>query len=254
MRIERVLAPNPGPYTGAGTNTWLLDGDGAVAVIDPGPVDTGHADSIVARLAGRPVAAVIVTHTHEDHAPLANPLGRDLDAPVMGHRPGPRFEPDQRLAHDDRVQVGGLGLRVVHTPGHSDDHLCFLAGRVLFTGDHIKGGSSVMVEDMGAYMGSLRRVARLEVDRLHPGHGEIIENPTEVIDWYLAHRRQRETEIAESIGRGATTLDAIVADVYRDVDAALHPLAARSVMAHLTKLADEGAIRLTGTEIEKPTQ
>lgn len=242
MRIERVLAPNPGPYTGAGTNTWLLEAGGEVVVIDPGPRIRSHAAAIAAQLGERPARAVLVTHTHEDHAPLANPLAVELGVPTHGYAPGPEFDPDLLLADGSAVTVGGVDIEVIHTPGHSDDHLCFLVGKVLFTGDHIMGGSSVMVERMAPYLASLEKLRRLELEALHPGHGEVVDRPREVIDWYIAHRLQREQEIVGAIRTGAGTVTEIVEVVYREVDPSLHPLAATSVGAHLDKLRADGIV------------
>lgn len=243
MRIERILANNPGPYTGAGTNTWLLDdGSGKVAVIDPGPVDRAHADEIVRRVGQRRVVSVLVTHTHADHAPLANPLAKDLGVPSVGYDFGPSFVPDLRLSDGDRHAIGALAIDVIHTPGHADDHLCFLVGRVMFTGDHVIGGSSVMVEDLGSYLTSLRRVQGVEVDRMYPGHGDEIEDPAEVLDWYLAHRLQRHEEVYGAVVEGALSVADVLDVVYADVDRSLHPLAARSVAAHLILLDEEGRI------------
>jgi glyoxylase-like metal-dependent hydrolase (beta-lactamase superfamily II) len=243
MKIERVLANNPGPFTGPGTNTWILDdGEGIVVVIDPGPVDSKHVRSVLGKVGRRDLAAVLVTHTHSDHAPLANPMARDMGVPAVGYAPGPQFDPDIRLLDGATFDVGTLGLHVIHTPGHSDDHLCFRVGNVVFTGDHIMGGSSVMVETMGPYLASLEKLKDTGIERLHPGHGDEIGNPDEVIDWYIAHRLQRHEEIFQAVGRGASTVDGIVEVVYADVDSALHPLAARSVKAHLTLLSDQGRI------------
>lgn len=250
MRIERVLAPNPGPFTGPGTNTWIVDDDGSVVVIDPGPLDRDHERAIIDAVGDREVVAVVVTHTHVDHAPLANPLAHDIGVPALGYEPGPRFEPDQRVDEGSRLGFGSASLQVVYTPGHSADHLCFLVDRVLFTGDHIMGGSSVMVEDMGAYLRSLARVRLFDVDRLYPGHGEVMDEPNRVVDWYVAHRLQREQEILTALAGGANTVSDIVEVVYRDVDRSLHPLAARSVAAHLRKLADEGRVSFDGTRSE----
>jgi glyoxylase-like metal-dependent hydrolase (beta-lactamase superfamily II) len=250
MRIERVLANNPGPFTGPGTNTWLLDdGNGRLVIIDPGPVDMAHRDRILERLAGTTPVGVLVTHTHPDHAPLANPLAGELGVPAYGYAPGPEFRPDVRLADGTGLDVGRMRLHVIHTPGHSDDHLCFRVEDVLFTGDHIMGGSSVMVEDMARYLDSLTRLRGTGLIRLHPGHGEDMGDPDRVIDWYLAHRRQRHEQIFEAIRDGASATTEIVDSVYADVDRSLHPLASKSVEAHLTLLREEGRIALGGDEL-----
>lgn len=254
MRIERILAPNPGPFTGAGTNTWLLQSAGSAVVIDPGPIDHSHAAAIAARLEDLTPVAMIVTHTHEDHAPLANPLATELGIPAYGYAPGPAFDPDLRLDEGSTVEFGAARLDVLHTPGHSDDHLCFRSDRVLFTGDHILGGSSVMVERMGPYLRSLERLRPLDLDMLYPGHGEVMDDPGGVIDWYIAHRMQREGEIVDVIAAGAATVEEIVEVVYREVDSSLHPLAARSVRAHLDKLVEEGSLRVDGKSVRLPAE
>lgn len=247
MRVQRVLAPNPGPYTGPGTNTYLFDGGGALAVIDPGPEDGRHLDAILDAVGDRSVTAVVVTHTHPDHAPLANPLARHLDVAAFGYAPGDRFRPDVMVGDGDVIDVGTTRLVAVHTPGHSADHLCLRAGRILFTGDHIMGGSSVIVEDVSSYMRSLERLLELDLERLYPGHGPEMERPDEVISWYLAHRREREAQILAAVAGGAGTVGEIVATVYRDVDGSLWPLAAGSVAAHLRKLAGEGTVVFSGS-------
>jgi glyoxylase-like metal-dependent hydrolase (beta-lactamase superfamily II) len=256
MRIELLLANNPGPFTGPGTNTWILDdGNGRVVIIDPGPLDRVHEEKILARVDDREVSSVLVTHTHEDHAPMANPLSRELSVPAIGYAPGPQFDPDQVVDDGASISCGELALEVVFTPGHSDDHLCFRVGNVLFSGDHIIGGSSVMVEAMGPYLQSLEKLKGTGLERLYPGHGDEIDKPDEVIDWYLAHRLQRHQEVLDSIIAGATTAEEVLEIVYRDVDKRLHPLAERSVEAHLTLLNDEGRIALHRDDIVlKPPQ
>ncbi len=248
MRIERILAPNPGLFTGPGTNTYLV-GDDELVVIDPGPRDGSHRSAIEAAIGGRTVEAVIVTHTHPDHAPLANPLAKALGVPAIGYRPGPEFDPDRLLADGEAIEVGTDRLTAIHTPGHADDHLCFLSGGVLFTGDHIMGGSSVMIEHLAPYLASLERLQGFHLERLYPGHGPEIERPQEVISWYIAHRLQREAEIIASLEEGATTVSEVVERVYREVDPALHPLAARSVEAHLEKLVEERVVRLNAGRV-----
>lgn len=250
MRIDRILANNPGPFTGPGTNTWVLDdGGGSVVVIDPGPVDSKHVRAIMEGVGTRALVAVLVTHTHSDHAPLANPLALDMGVPAVGYASGPSFQPDIRLLEGARFAVGDLDLEVIHTPGHSEDHLCFRAGNALFTGDHIMGGSSVMVEQMGPYLRSLEKLRGTGLQRLHPGHGEEMGDPDGVIDWYLAHRIQRHEQILEAIRGGAESISQVVEIVYADVDASLHPLAARSVQAHVTLLQDEERIALRGDRL-----
>lgn len=249
MRIQRVLANNPGPFTGPGTNTWLVEDEGEVVVIDPGPVESAHMERILGQVMSQTPVGVLVTHTHPDHAPLANPLAGELAAPAFGYAPGPEFDPDIVLAEGSGLTVGGSRIEVIHTPGHADDHLCFRIADVLFTGDHIMGGSSVMVEDMGSYMASLEKLRGKGLTMLHPGHGDDMDEPDRVIDWYLAHRRQRHEDILEAIRSGAASTDEIVEVVYRDVDRALHSLAARSVRAHLRLLSEEGRIASAGPDL-----
>lgn len=250
MKIERILANNPGPFTGPGTNTWLLDdGDGRVVIIDPGPIESRHRRSIEEAVANRQVESVLVTHTHLDHAPMANPLAENLGVPALGYATGPQFDPDRRLQEGETVEVGALQLTVIHTPGHARDHLCFRVGNVLFSGDHIIGGTSVMVDEMGPYLRSLEKLQGTGVERIYPGHGAEIDDPEPVIDWYLAHRRQRHAEIFAALENGASSVGEIVEIVYRDVDAALQPLAARSVAAHLGLMKEEGRIAFAGERI-----
>ncbi len=246
MRVRRILAPNPGVYTGPGTNTYVVGDESGVVVIDPGPVIPVHADAIMTAIGDTPVTSVIVTHTHPDHAPLANPLAADLGVVALGHASGPGFVPDAMLSDGDSVRVGTRSMVVLHTPGHADDHLCFLLGTTLFTGDHIMGGSSVMVDDLRPYLASLRRLQDLEIDHIHPGHGPDIGEPQAVISWYLAHRLERERQIVRVLDQGPSTIDAIVETIYADVDSALFPAAARSVAAHLRKLAEDGLVAVEG--------
>lgn len=250
MRVERILAPNPGPFTGPGTNTYVLVSGSEALVVDPGPRDRSHESAILASVARLVPHAVLVTHTHPDHAPLANPLAAALEVPALGYRPGPDFKPDQVLADNDRIGFGADVVQVVHTPGHSDDHLCFRAGGFLFTGDHIMGGSSVVVEDMAAYLRSLRRVQDPNLTRLYPGHGEPMDDPAGVIAEYLDHRLARERQILAAVEAGAGTIGEIVRLVYAEVDPALHPLAAHSVAAHLRKLDADGVLHWAGAKDE----
>lgn len=246
MKIELVLAPNPGIMTGPGTNTWIVSDAGRAAVIDPGPMIPAHLDAVVTALADHTPVAVLVTHTHPDHAPAANPLGSRLGVPVIGPAAGPDFSPDRRIADGDTVAVGAGTIVALATPGHTSDSTCYLADGALFTGDHIMGGSTVMVEDMTAYMTSLQRVLDTAPRVIHPGHGPVIDDPATVVAGYLAHRREREAQILAAVRAGAATVGAVVAAVYADIDAALHPAAAVSVDAHLRALAAAGRVRYGG--------
>src|ERR1700716_331928 len=167
--VHRVVAPNPGPYTGPGTNTWIVEAGPVVVVIDPGPDDESHLAAINKRLAGATVGVVLVTHSHPDHLPLAGRLAAPQHAAIQRY-PG--------LSDGDVVRVGTLTLTALHTPGHSADHLCFwLAGdAAVFTGDLILGRGSSMVTypegDVAAYLRSLDRLAALQPPGLYPGHSE----------------------------------------------------------------------------------
>jgi glyoxylase-like metal-dependent hydrolase (beta-lactamase superfamily II) len=244
--IDLVLAPNPGPMTGPGTNTWVIVSAGAAVVIDPGPAIESHLDAVVAALGDAVPVGVVITHTHPDHAPGAQPLAHRLGVPTIGPGPGPGFSPDRRVADGDVVEVGGERMVVVATPGHTADSTCYRLGDALFTGDHIMGGSSVMVEDMMRYLDSLRRLQRTGLRVIYPGHGPVMRDPDRTIAEYLAHRLDRESQILGAIRNGATTVGAIVQRVYAEVDPVLHPAAAVSVDAHLRKLAEEGVITYQG--------
>ena len=238
--VLRLLAPNPGLLTGPGTNTYLIVSEDECAVLDPGPVIDSHFGTILEALSDLQPRAVIVTHTHSDHSPLANPLAAQLGIRSYGYAGGPDFDPDRILRDGDRLRLGRATLEVIHTPGHSSDHLCFLVGDTLLSGDHIMGGSTVVVEEMSDYLRSLRRVGTLRPARLLPGHGHAIENPAEVVAAYLDHRMAREGQIVAAIRDGAPTVGAVVEAVYSQVDRRLHPAAAVSVMAHLRKLTADG--------------
>jgi glyoxylase-like metal-dependent hydrolase (beta-lactamase superfamily II) len=240
LAVELILAPNPGLMTGPGTNTWIVDDAGEAVIIDPGPRLQENGDAIRTRVAGLRPVAVLVTHSHPDHAPAANPLADEFGIPTIGFADGPHFIADRTVVDGDEVGIGDISLRVVATPGHTADSICFRLGDDLFTGDHVMGGSTVVVEDMGDYMASLERLVGTGLRRLYPGHGPIIDQPDEVLTTYLAHRRDRERQIVGALHAGATSVDGIVSMVYQDVDPALHPVAAVSVAAHLLALVADG--------------
>ena len=250
MRVDTVLAPNPSFFTGPGTNSYIIGSRDEVVVIDPGPIIEQHRQAILACVAGRRAVAVVVTHTHPDHAPLSNPLAVALDAPVLGFEPGPDFSPDRTIADLDTVGVGGLTLTAIHTPGHTADHLCYLVDRVLFTGDHIMGGSTVMIEDAGAYMQSLERIAGLGPQHLYPGHGPELPEATTTIEEYIAHRRMRERQVVDAVAAGALTIDDIVDMVYTEVPTQWRMAAAMQVRTQLIKLISDHRLRWATAEGE----
>lgn len=255
--VTRLTAPNPGVMTGPGTNTYLVGAD-ALAVIDPGPAIEEHVRRIVEVGAGR-IRWILATHTHVDHSPAARLLKDATGACVLGRpRPAhghqdPDFAPERVVGHGERLALGGATLRAIHTPGHASNHLCYLLEetRMLFTGDHIMQGSTVVINppdgNMRAYLGSLAALAQEDAAILAPGHGYLIGNPAKEIRRLIEHRHARERKVTGAIARlGAPTLEELVPLVYDDVHARIHPLAARSLAAHLEKLVAEGAVRESG--------
>jgi glyoxylase-like metal-dependent hydrolase (beta-lactamase superfamily II) len=245
--VRRVVAPNPGPMTGPGTNTYLV-GEDEVAVIDPGPEEPRHLDAI-AECGGRRIRWILVTHTHADHAPGAGALRARLGprVTVLGFSAGHGFDPDAEIGEGFVVQGGSFRLRAVHTPGHASDHLCYLLEEeeLLFSGDHVMNGSTVVITppdgDMSAYLSSLHRLRGLAPAAIAPGHGSLITDPVAKIDEYLAHRRAREEAVVAALAAaGRATVDDLLPAVYLDVDPSLHPVARYSLWAHLRKLAGEG--------------
>lgn len=253
--VRRLVAPNPGMMTGPGTNTYLV-GRREIAVIDPGPAIDAHLRALL-DVAGGPVRWILVTHTHPDHSPAAAMLREATGAALLG-RPPPAgrhqdasFRPDRVLEDGDRLATAEFELEAIHTPGHASNHLCYRhAGlRWLFTGDHIIDGSTVVIDppdgDMGAYLRSLEGLETRDLAALAPGHGNVIENPNEAIERLIEHRLRREAKVARALAAHAgSTLESLVRHVYDDVDAALHPIAERSLLAHLLKLeADARAVQ-----------
>ena len=249
MRYTRVLAPNPGPFTGPGTNTWVVTDSGEAVVVDPGPVIDTHLEAIVHAVGEAGPVAVVVTHTHPDHAPAANPLATRLGVPAIGFAAGPQFDPTETVVDGDRIAVGGTAMTVVHTPGHTADHVCLVVEGVMFTGDHVMGGSTVIIEDAAAYLDSLYRVIRVGPDHLCPGHGPEMPDAVPAVEAVIAHRRRREEEILAAVADGAGAVADIVAVVYPDVPTGLRPAAEQQVRVQIRKLVDEQ--RLTGFSLSE---
>ncbi len=249
--VRRLVAPNPGIMTGPGTNTYLF-GEKQVAVLDPGPLIHEHVQAIQIAVTGT-IRWVVVTHTHPDHSPAAQALAAATGAVLVGQPPpfggsqDQSFFPEQVLNDCDRLVTDEFTLRAVHTPGHASNHLCYLHEELnwLFTGDHIMGESTVVIDppdgNMNQYLASLRRLKELGLQRLAPGHGDVLDDPDAVVDWIIDHRQQREAKLIDALNAsGVATAERLLVWVYDDVDAQLHRVAMRSLLAHLIKLQEEG--------------
>jgi glyoxylase-like metal-dependent hydrolase (beta-lactamase superfamily II) len=253
-RTELVLAPNPSPMTLEGTNTWVLAEPGATRsiVIDPGPDHAGHLDSVATAVGAsdRVVGLVLLTHGHPDHAAGAKTFADKVSAPVRALDPRHRLG-SEGLGDGDVVELDGLELRVVTTPGHSADSVCFTlpAENAVLTGDHVLGRGTTVVAHpdgrMGDYLDSLRRVAALGATRLLPGHGPVVDDPEAWLRYYLDHRAEREAQVVAALAAGATTIGDVVEVVYADVDRRLHAAAALSVAAQLELLVETGRVNVS---------
>jgi glyoxylase-like metal-dependent hydrolase (beta-lactamase superfamily II) len=254
-RAVNVLAPNPSAMTLDGTNTWIVsepDAEQAV-VIDPGPCDEGHLRHVIdtAEKSGKRIALTLLTHGHPDHAEGAARFAELTGTKVRALDPALRLG-DEGLGQGDVITVGGLELRVVPTPGHTADSLCFHlpADRAVLTGDTVLGRGTTVVAHpdgrLGDYLDSLRRLRSLTVDdgvrTVLPGHGPVLEDAQSVIEYYLAHRAHRLAQIETAVENGHRTPTEVVGHVYADVDRSLWPAAELSVRAQLDYLREHGLI------------
>lgn len=254
-RAVNVLAPNASAMTLDGTNTWIVaePGSDLAVVIDPGPLDDAHLRAVVdtAEKAGRRIALTLLTHGHPDHAEGAARFAELTGTRVRALDPALRLG-DEGLAAGDVITVGGLELRVVPTPGHTADSLCFHlpADRAVLTGDTVLGRGTTMVAHpdgrLGDYLDSLRRLRSLTVDdgvrTVLPGHGPVLEDAQGAVEYYLAHRAHRLAQIETAVENGHRTSEEVVAHVYADVDRSLWPAAELSVRAQLDYLREHGLI------------
>lgn len=245
-RLRRLVANNPGPMTYRGTNTWLIDGDDGVTVIDPGPDDAAHIAALLEATAGN-VRRIVLTHTHPDHLGATGALKSATGATVFGWAKPWRtdFTPDQTLADGDVV----AGLTALHTPGHASDHLCFAwEDGGLFSGDHVMSWNTSIVSppdgDMTAYMDSLRRLMARDDAVFYCGHGPVLANPQPLMRAMLGHRMVREAAVLAALAGGALSPSAITDRLYVELDARIKPAAERTVLAHLLKLQAEGKAAL----------
>ena len=280
--IRRVIADNPSKFTYHGTGTYII-GRGDVAVVDPGPLLDAHRDALSTALAKDRVVAILVTHCHSDHSPLAAWLRAETGAPTLAFGPHPQsdwseepedtdragepdervaleeatdfdFDPDERVVDGEVAAVGpGWTVRAVHTPGHTSNHVAYALDeeRALFTGDHVMGWSTTVVSppdgEMRAYLDSLRKVIGRHDATLWPTHGAPVTDPQPFLAAFLQHRLDREAQVLAAVRAGHDDIAAMVADLYAGVRQELHKAAGRSVLSHLIKLADDGLVSVDGT-------
>jgi len=242
---ECVLAPNAGPMTLDGTNSWILRSSPASpsVVIDPGPLDEGHLTRL-AEHAGE-VKAVLLTHGHIDHSEGARELAERVGCGVRALDPTYQYG-DEGLRDGEVVEVDGLELRIVATPGHTSDSLSFVVPAVgaVLTGDTVLGRGTTVVAHpdgaLGAYLGSLRRLRDLaeaqEIETIWPGHGPVLDEALPALNYYLRHRAERLDQVRAAVASGTREPMDVVRHVYADVDERLWPAAEMSVRAQLAYL------------------
>ncbi|HEU4696881.1 MAG TPA: MBL fold metallo-hydrolase [Sphingomicrobium sp.] len=261
--IARVLAHNPSAFTYYGTQTYLI-GDREVAVIDPGPDLPEHLDALERAAGGRPVVAIMCTHTHRDHSPASRPLAERTGAPIIGcarlalETGGPRadasfdsdYAPDRVLEDSQSIAVDGKPITAVATPGHTSNHLCFAYEGALLSGDHVMGWSTTVVVppdgDMAAYMASLDKLRQREDRVYYPAHGPPVTNPQQYVRHLMGHRMQREKQILKLVGEKPRPIPEIVANAYPGLDPRLVIAAGGSVLAHLVDLERRGLVERQG--------
>ncbi|MGJ0505864.1 MAG: MBL fold metallo-hydrolase [Methylocystis sp.] len=268
-RVRRVIAPNAGPFTHTGTCSYII-GSGEVAIVDPGPADPRHIAALLDAIRGERLRHILVTHTHRDHAPGARALKEATGAVIAGCAPyapspdivvtGPgldashdtAYAPDAILAEGDRIDLGDSTVRVLETPGHTANHLCFELSeeKALFTGDHIMAWSTTVIAppdgSMTDYMESIERLRRRDDEIYWPGHGDPVLEPQRYLRALTHHRRAREAAILQRLSDGDATIPAMVARIYESVDKRLHGAAAMTVFAHLEDLVARGVVESDG--------
>lgn len=256
-RLRRITAPNPGPMTGRGTNTYLI-GNKEIAIVDPGPVESSHINAILDSVGDR-IKWVVASHTHLDHSPAVAPLAKATGAQVLGMPPTDdlfqdnTFVPSWAMQHNDVIVADDFHLRAIHTPGHVSNHLCFLLEEegVLLAGDHIMNGSTVVIVppsgDMKAYIESLQLLESYPLLKIAPAHGELMSQPLETLRWLVEHRLAREAKVIDKLAAyPASALSLLVTKVYDDVDPSLYAFAQLSLLAHLLKLEQESRVVSVG--------
>lgn len=265
--VRRIVAPNKGPLTQNGTNTYIV-GKGAVAVIDPGPDEPTHLEAIIKATKGEQISHIFLTHTHKDHSSLVAKLAELSGAEICAHAPlhenrGARHEsdaplktefvdftilPSKPLSEGEVIDGNGWRIKAVHTPGHAPDHMCYqlLGEPILFSGDHVMAwNTSVIIPPEGGmadYLASLKKLTGNGFERFLPGHGGQARAPERLVKAYLMHRRWRETSILDFIKSGKTTIPELLPLMYPNAAPAVLPAASLSILAHLEHLCQQGLV------------
>ena len=257
----RLCAPNPGPMTGPGTNTYLY-GDKELAVFDAGPAIAEHVAAILAAqdTLKAPITTLFASHTHSDHSPAIARVAEQLsNVRLIGipADPGqqfedPTFQPHHQPQDNEVIELQAGPVRAIHTPGHVGNHVCYLIEEhnLLTTGDHLMNGSTVVIVppkgSMADYIASLQKLQHYRINVMAPGHGDLIRNPSETVDWTIEHRLKREAKVLANLSAGPISLGELVLSVYDDVDVSLHQMAELSLHAHLIKLRLDGRVLESG--------
>ncbi|MEL0204266.1 MAG: MBL fold metallo-hydrolase, partial [Halieaceae bacterium] len=240
-RVRRIVAPNPGPMTGPGTNTYIV-GESDLVLVDPGPAVASHVDAILACVGDR-LRYIACTHTHPDHSPAAAVVADATGAELIGRTTADdrhqdlSFQPASQIDDDECIAGQDWTLRAIRTPGHVDNHVCYLLEEegMVFAGDHIMNGSTVVIVppggNMADYIASLRRLLDYQVKVVAPGHGELIQDCRGEVEKLVRHRLMREAKVFAALDQRPQSLDELVVNVYDDVDPMMHEWAKLSLLA-----------------------
>lgn len=266
--LARVVCHNPGPFTHTGTSSYLIGKD-ELAIIDPGPDDPCHLQSLLSAIDGRAVRGIFVTHGHDDHASLAGKLSATIDAPVYAYGVAMRqvnhgcsiapmeefaqdFKPDYPIENGEHITGSGWTIEAIYTPGHTPDHLCYywLEQDILFSGDHIMGWSTTAISPphghMGDYMNSLRAIMSLKPRMIIPTHGPVLKDPKTHIHGLLAHREYRSQQILEALNYERATPRQLTKLLYPDLPPMVYDAAQLSLLAQLIHLWEKGEVLCDG--------